>query len=276
MSPETQHHTKCRSQAAGWLLQLASRCRHSEWHICDYCSNISSTAAPRYALLSRFYRGLWRVAARITVSDKTWLCYSEIKPSISTLKCNACWHRDSKIVQNASHCFRKQRDVQMEACLTQQAVDQLISNNGAWFPSCWRQLKSPLCQTALQYWLAALQSATPVRLERWLLRWKVTVFLGSWDSIRFSFSSSVRQLFLLILSESKSELKYGFISSAITKRCQIFGWNPAYFSVIKAANEFLLLCKCLPDSFSLAFWILSLINNKIVNEEKWRTEKKIA
>lgn len=49
-----QHCTKRHSQAAGWLLQPASRWRDSEWHICDYCSNISSTAAPRHALFVRF------------------------------------------------------------------------------------------------------------------------------------------------------------------------------------------------------------------------------
>lgn len=157
MSPESSINTKRHSQAAGWLLQLASRCRDSEWHICDYCSNISSTAAPRHALFGRFYRGLWRAVVRITASDRTWLCYSEIKPSICTRTCNACWHRDSKIVQNISHYFRNQRDIQMEACLTLQAVDQLISNNGACFQSCWRQLKSPLCQSALQFPLAGFQ-----------------------------------------------------------------------------------------------------------------------
>lgn len=56
--------------------------------------------------------------------------------------------------------------------------------------------------------LAGFQSATSVWLERWLLRLEVTVFLGSWDSISFSFSSSVHQLCLFIITKGRSELTW--------------------------------------------------------------------
>lgn len=152
MSPEKRHHTKRHSQAAGWLLQLASRCRHSEWHICDYCSNISSTAAPGHALFGRFY-GRGAATARcgahhsvwqdlvVLQWDKTLNFHITSATPADTETARWCKMHHTALVSS--------RDVQMEACHTRQAVDQLISNNGAWLPSCWRQLKSPFVSNRL-------------------------------------------------------------------------------------------------------------------------------
>lgn len=183
---------------------------------------MSSTAAPRHALFARFYRGLWRAAVRITASDRTWLCCSEIK----TLNLHT---------QVRCPLTRRRRDrAKYLALLSQPAgySDGSLSRSAGCRPVDFQQWSLvPVLLETIKITIVSKRHTLPTGwspmrelilrstawwLERWLLRCEVTVFPGSGDSISPSFSGSAQQLSPLTLAESKSDTEmwkvwFGFL-----------------------------------------------------------------